>query len=178
MRPFIIAFIVISAVACQRAQQSDAGAPRAGTTTYTRGTPVTRTDTPRGRVDSTTQPPAAGEVTVTLDRGLYAPGATISARVTSQSRDTLGYNQCSNRAIERHQNGNWFPVQEPNRMCTMELRLLMPNESQTVRMDLPSDVTPGTYRVILTLSRQRTAPPGSPANWGTVRAMSSSFRVE
>lgn len=176
MRPFIIAFILVSAGACQRAPQADAGAPSTGTTTYTPGASVTRTETVR--VDSSAPRPAAGEITVTLDRGLYAPGATMTARVLSQSQDTLGYNPCSNRTIERHQNGNWFPVQEPNRMCTMELRLLMPNESQTVRMDLPSTVTAGTYRVVLTLSRQRSAPPGAPANWGTVRVASESFRVQ
>src|SRR5687768_11633039 len=151
MRPFVLAFVSVSAIACQIAPQTGRPTAASGTTTHVRGAPVTRTDTVGGRADSAARRPASGAVTIALDRGLYAPGATIEARILNQTTDTLGYNPCSNRAIERHQNGNWFPQQEPDRVCTMELRLLVPDESQTVRMDLPSDVTPGTYRVVLTL---------------------------
>ena len=54
-------------------------------------------------------------------------------------------------------------------MCTMELRLLMPNETQTATTDLPRDLPRGTYRIVLSLSRQ------SASNPGTVRAISPTF---
>ena len=62
-------------------------------------------------------------------------------------------------------------------MCTMELRLLMPNEIQTATTDLPSNLTSGSYRMVLTLSRQRAARAGEPPNAGAVRAISPTFRV-
>jgi hypothetical protein len=178
MRHIITALISISAIACQSAQQSDAGSA-AGSTTVTRGTPsVTQSETTRVRGDSAAPRSASGDATIALDRSTYAPGATVSARLTSRTSDTLGYNQCSNRSIERQQGTSWVAHPEPNRMCTMELRLLLPNETQTLNLDLPANLTAGTYRVVLTLSRQRSAPPGAPANWGTVRAVSASFRVQ
>ncbi len=56
-------------------------------------------------------------------------------------------------------------------MCTMELRLLMPNQTVTNTTDLPADLRSGTYRMVLVLSRQSTSNPG------TVRAVSPTFTV-
>jgi hypothetical protein len=47
----------------------------------------------------------------------------------------------------------------------------MPNDTTTATTDLPQDIRGGTYRIVLSLSRQ------SAANPGTVRATSPSFRV-
>ena len=113
---------------------------------------------------------AAGSTTLTLDRASYAAGATATMRITSQTRDTLGFNQCSSRSIERQEGSGWVPVPEPQRMCTMELRLLMPNETQTANTDLPATLSAGTYRMVLRLGRQST-------QGGEVRAVSAPFRV-
>ena len=143
------------AVACQTAQRPDEPpGTAAGSTTLT-------------RIDTT---PASGGVTLTLDRASYAPGAPVTMRITSQTRDTLGFNQCSSRTIERQEGNGWVPVREPQRMCTMELRLLMPNETQTATTDLPATLSAGTYRMVLRLGRQST-------QGGEVRAVSTPFRV-
>lgn len=171
MRP-IIALLCTAAVAvgCQTAQQSDAPGAAVGSTTLTRGaSTVTRSDTTR--VSGGSQSTPGGGATLTLDRTTYAAGAAVTMRITSQTRDTLGFNQCSSRAIERQDGSRWVPHSEPDRMCTMELRLLMPNETQSANTDLPDNLRAGTYRMVLTLSRL------SSANPGTVRAVSSNFRV-
>lgn len=116
--------------------------------------------------------------TLTIDRSSYSPGATVIMRITSKVSDTLGFNACSSRSIERQQGENWAAYPEPGRMCTMELRLLYANQTTTANTLLPRDLPTGTYRLVLVLGRQRSAPAGAPANWGTVRAVSSSFRVE
>lgn len=163
-------FTGVVAVACQTAQQSDTPGTATGSTTLTRGaSTVARSDTTR--VSGGSQSTPSGGATLTLDRASYAAGATVTMRITSQTRDTLGFNQCSSRAIERQDGGRWVPHPEPDRMCTMELRLLMPNETQSANTDLPDNLRAGTYRMVLTLSRQ------SSVNPGTVRAVSANFRV-
>ena len=160
--------LILAAVACQSAQ-TDGAETTVGTTTVARGAPtVTRSETTR--TSGRTTQPASDEVRLTLDRTSYSPGATVTMRIASQSRDTLGFNQCSSRAVERQEGANWVAHPEPDRMCTMELRLLMPNETQTATTDLPATLPAGTYRIVLTLGRQR-------ASGGSVRAVSPSFRV-
>lgn len=168
MRTLGTALFCIFVVGCQPAQTDGAPTPGAGTTSYARGTPDTTSDTMRISGDVPSRP---GGATVTLDRAAYSPGATATMRITSQTSDTLGYNQCSSRIIERQDGTNWVTHPEPGRMCTMELRLLMPSETQTATTDLPADLRPGTYRIVLSLSRQ------SASNPGTVRAVSPTFRV-
>ena len=171
MRAFIALLSTSAvAVACQTAQQSDVPGTTTGSTTVTRGaSTVTRSDTTR--VSGGSQSTPSGGVTLTLDRASYKAGATVTMRITNQSRDQLGFNQCSSRSIERQDGSRWVPHVEPNRMCTMELRLLMPNQTQTVTTDLPATLSPGTYRMLLTFGIQ------SSASAGVVRAVSSSFSV-
>lgn len=155
-------------LACQSAPPDGAaGAP--GTTTTTRGAAtVTRSDTTRTGGTSTT--PGAG-VTLTLDRTSYTKDATVTMRIASQRRDTLGYNPCSNRVVERQDAGQWAAYAEPERMCTMELRLLMPGETQAATTDLPGNVRAGDHRIVLTLQPQSTT------GRSAVRAVSPVFRV-
>lgn len=158
---------------CQSAQQSDTTAG-VGTTTYTRGpTDTVSTDTTRTGGE-TVQP--SGEVTLTLDKSSYARGSTAVMTIRSRSEDTLGYNPCSNRSVERQEGRSWVKHPEPDRMCTMELRLLMPGQTQTANTDVPASLTAGTYRITLLLSRQRNQRPGEQAS-GTVQAISPAFRV-
>lgn len=157
----------ICAAACQTAQQ-DGGLPAAGSTSYARGTPDTMySDTTRGARN----PSRSGDVTLTVDLTSYAPGGTVAMRIRNHTSDTLGFNQCSSRVVERQEGTRWVAHPEPGRMCTMQLQLLMPNDTTTATTDLPQDIRGGTYRIVLSLSRQ------SAANPGTVRAASPSFRV-
>lgn len=161
--------LCISVAACQSAQTDGASTPGGASTSYARGTPdTTRSETTRVTVDVPSQ---QGGATLTLDRTAYSAGATVTMRITSQTSDTLGYNPCANRVVERQEGSNWVAHPEPGRMCTMELRLLMPNQTVTNTTDLPGDLRGGTYRMVLSLSRQ------SATNPGTVRAVSPTFRV-
>jgi hypothetical protein len=166
-----VALLTLAGCKPPPAQQDSTPAP--GSTTYTRGTPTVRSETTHAVDTSATR---QSEVTVTLDRGSYAPGATATVRVVSRSSDTLGYNQCSSRLIQRSESGTWVTHPEPGRMCTMELRLLRPGEMQTFTTDLPPNLTPATYRLVLALSRQRSAPPGASGD-GSVQAASAPFTV-
>jgi hypothetical protein len=173
MRRRIVVALAVSSIVtgCRSGQQDQStSGSTAGTTTRTTGTPtVTRSETTRVSSD-TTQGVVRSDVSVTLDRASYAAGATVTMTVRNQGRDTLGYNQCSSRAVERQEGSTWAGVPEPSRMCTMELRLLTPNETQAAKTDLPATLVPGTYRLVLTLGRQSTA-------GGSVRAVSPTFRV-
>ncbi len=113
-------------------------------------------------------------VTLSLDKTEYSPGAAVVMTISSQRSDTLGYNPCSNRSVERDTGSGWVVHPEPNRVCTMELRLLNPGETQTAPTDVPADVTAGTYRIVLRLRPERSdAAPGS----GSVTATSAPFTV-
>jgi hypothetical protein len=111
-------------------------------------------------------------VTLTLDKSDYTPNAPVVMTISSQRADTLGYNPCSDRSVERDTGGVWVVHPEPNRMCTMELRLLLPQQTQTAQTALPVDLVSGTYRVVLQLRPQRSDSAPSP-----VRAASAPFRV-
>lgn len=113
-------------------------------------------------------------VTLSLDKTEYVPGATAVMTIHSQRADTLGYNPCSNRSVERQSPSGWVVHPEPNRVCTMELRLLLPGETQTAQTDVPADLAAGTYRVVLRLRRERSDPAGEDV---TVTAVSAPFRV-
>lgn len=115
-----------------------------------------------------------GGVTLSLDKTAYAPGATAVMTIRSQRADTLGYNPCSNRSVEGQSPSGWVVHPEPNRVCTMELRLLLPGETQTAETDVPADLPAGTYRVVLRLRRERSDPAGPDI---TVTAVSAPFRV-
>ena len=112
-------------------------------------------------------------VTLALDKNAYDPGTNAIMTISSQRGDTLGYNPCSDRSVERETAGGWVVHPEPNRMCTMELRLLLPGQTQNAQTDIPADVTAGTYRIVLQLRPERSDTiPGVP-----VRATSAPFRV-
>lgn len=170
MRPVPILYLITSLLACQSAPpDSAAGAPQ-GTTTITRGTPtVTRSDTIRP--GDTASAGATGGATLTLDRASYTRGATLTMRITNRGRDTLGYNPCSSRVVERQDRNQWVAYAEPDRMCTMELRLVMPGETQTATTDLPANVRAGTHRLVVTLN------PQSAAGGAAIRVTSPPFQV-
>jgi hypothetical protein len=111
-------------------------------------------------------------VSLTLDKTEYAPGAAAVMTLSSQRSDTLGYNPCSSRSVERDMGGSWVVHPEPNRMCTMELRMLNPGQSQAVPTTLPADLTAGTYRIVMLFQ-----PQGGSSQAAPVRAASAPFTV-
>ena len=153
--------VVLAALGCEPAAQNvDTSAPSGASTGDTTGT---------------AQVADTGGVTLALDKTAYAPGGRAVMTITSQRTDTLGYNPCGNRAVERETANGWVVHPEPNRMCTMELRLLKPGETQSAPTDVPADVTPGTYRIVLTLRQEHAD--SAPAAGTVVSAVSAPFRV-
>lgn len=169
MRIAHIVLVCIAASACQSTQQEGTPAPGVGATSYVQGTPDTvRSDTTVGARNEPSQPSG---VTLTLDLTSYPPGGTVAMRIRNNTGDELGFNQCSSRTVERQEGTSWIPHAEPGRMCTMQLQIVMPNDTTTATTDLPHDLRVGSYRIVLMLSRQ------SASNPGTVRAISPTFRV-
>lgn len=162
----IVVLMSLGLLACRSAPPGDGAPNGAGTTTYTRGTPVARSETTRTGAPRQ----GAGGATLTLDRSAYAAGGEVTMRITSQSSDTLGYNPCSNRSVERQQGERWVVHPEPDRVCTMEIRFLLPGQTATARTNLPADLGAGTYRIALTLRPENGSAP--------VRAVSPEFSVE
>lgn len=121
-------------------------------------------------------PPAASPsmpnpgVEITLDRSTYRSRGDVSLTVTSRSARDLGYNACT-RIVEREVNGAWTAVPEPDRVCTMELRLLSAGQTVKEQTDLPA-VAAGRYRMALMFSDV-----GASAG-GPVRAVSAPFTIQ
>jgi len=169
MRIAHIVLVCVAAAGCQSTQQEGAPVPGAGATTLVQGTPDTiRSDTTFGARNEESQPSG---VTLTLDLTSYAPGGTVAMRIRNGTNDELGFNQCSSRTVERQEGTSWVPHPEPGRMCTMQLQIVMPNDTTTATTDLPHDLRVGSYRIVLIFSRQTASNPGS------VRAISPTFRV-
>ena len=111
----------------------------------------------------------ASAVRITLDRDTYPPSGDVKLTLTNASRRNLGYNACT-RVVERESNGTWTAVPEPDRVCTMELRLLAGGETVTEQTDLPA-LPAGRYRLSLRFSDEGGSA-GTP-----VQASSEPFRV-
>jgi len=164
--------IAAIALACQPSPQPDAGStPAAGTTTYTPGTPQVISSDTHSVADTERVRTGTEGVSVVADRSSYRRGTVVSLRLTNSTRDTLGFNRCSSRSVERQSGQRWAAIPEPGRMCTMELQLLKPGEVQNISVDLPQNIEPGTYRISISFSRQ-----GSAAS-APVRGVSQAFQV-
>lgn len=111
----------------------------------------------------------ADGATVTTTASSYTPGSRVGLRITNNTGSTLGYNACT-RTIEHNNNGNWSPIPEPNRMCTMQINLIEPGQTRSDATDLPNSMPVGTYRIVISMSRQET-------NGGVITARSNSFTV-
>jgi hypothetical protein len=121
---------------------------------------------------------AHAPVVLELDRTRYAPGASVRLRIVNRSGLGYGYNACT-RVIERQLGSSWTRVAEAGRACTMELRILGPNETATQQVELPRPLPAGDYRLVLSLSREEGPPPGPGIPTpGPVRATSAPFRVD
>jgi hypothetical protein len=109
-------------------------------------------------------------VTVSTTASSYTPGSRVGLTITNNSGSTLGYNACT-RTLEHETNGNWNAIPEPNRMCTMQITLIEPGRTRSDATDLPNSMPAGTYRMVISMSRQE------PGAGGTIMARSNSFTV-
>ena len=116
-------------------------------------------------------PSAQGPVSLTLDRGAYAAGDEVTLTLTNSGAGQYYFNPCP-RIVEREDNGGWTPVDEGQRMCTMEAWILDPNGTRTATTELPDSLAAGRYRIVLSLTAEGQAPPAE-----AVRAVSAPFSV-
>lgn len=88
--------------------------------------------------------PAPQDVTLTATRG---SADTIMITLFNRSSRDVGYNLCAS-ALERRSGSNWVPVPTvPDRVCTMELRMLPPGQRASYRSVYVTPLQPGEYRV-------------------------------
>ena len=131
---------------------------------------------PEGGTPSASSGTGTQPIAITVDRAAYAPGATVGLRIVNGSDATFGYNPCT-RSVEREQSGAWTTLPpEPDRVCTMELRLLQPRQTVSATTDLPRSLAAGRYRLLLSFSREDASAGGS--NVSAVLVPSDAFRVE
>ena len=112
---------------------------------------------------------AATGVEVRVDRSQYQPGDQIRLTIVNHDQVQYAFNPCT-RALEELSGGEWRVVAEPQRACTMEAWLLDPGMTQEANTELPSNVSPAEYRILITFSRQT---PGGSA----VQGRSAAFQV-
>jgi hypothetical protein len=161
-----VLIVVAVLAACTPNRQGSTGSA-AGSTSSAGGADTVHADTTHP-VDTTHSSSGAG-IMLTLDREHYAAGATVTMRITNNTSEQLGYNPCTNSALERQESGRWTPQQEPpDRVCPMYMRLLGAHETQSATTELPSPLGAGTYRIVESFSSQRPQ---------VVRAESPPFRV-
>jgi hypothetical protein len=119
---------------------------------------------------------ASSAVLLRTDKSRYQPGARLTLTLTNRTGATYAFNPCT-RLIERESGSTWTSYAEPNRMCTMEAWLLGPNATRTGATELPAQLPSGRYRIVVLLSRQGAAPPGSEAAPEHARAVSPPIEV-
>lgn len=152
----LLALTTLLVVACQKPADHDA----------TPATPAPGSAAP----PSASNPMPGSTVRITLDRTSYRSRDDVRLSITNDSQRELGYNACT-RTVERESGGGWTAVSEPDRVCTMELRLLAGGATVNEQTDLPA-VTAGRYRIMLRFSDE------SAADGAPVLGVSQPFTVQ
>jgi hypothetical protein len=116
-------------------------------------------------IDPLQEGPVPQDVVLTA---LHGTGDTITVTLSNRSSGDVGYNLCPSR-LEQRSGSSWVHVPPvPERVCTMELRLLPPGQAASARLVYVRPLPQGEYRVTTGVE----LPGGS---WTTVR--SNSFTV-
>lgn len=135
---------------------------------------------PQGSGDSASSPAdgatSPSPIAITVDRETYSPGAEVGLRLENRSASRFGYNACQRR-VEREADSGWLTIPEPDRVCTMEIRMLDPHSTKTDRTDLPGALEPGRYRLLISFMYEPDAS-GTPGEPRRVLAASNVFRVQ
>ena len=96
----------------------------------------------------------AGNLSLTRDRDVYAPGDTVELMLANGTDQTVGYNLCLSQLQVRDETQSpvrgrvdWLPV-DPVRACILIVRSLGPGESDTYPYALPDTLSaPNIYRL-------------------------------
>jgi hypothetical protein len=96
-------------------------------------------------------------------------GDEVILTLVNRSGDPVGYNLCV-AVLDERRADEWVERPErPTEFCTMELRVLPPEESATYRHTVPAELPSGEYRFRTGVE--------SPLGEGRVEVGSSPFRI-
>ena len=109
---------------------------------------------------------------VEIDRASYRAGESVRVTLTNTSEDNLSYHFCSATRLERKSGSSWVLLDDRARVCTMELRFLLPGQAVTASLGLPTDLTSGMYRY-----RFWVGPVDAPPSTPMLQRVSPSFEV-
>jgi hypothetical protein len=73
-----------------------------------------------------------------------SPGDSVTVTLTTTRERGVGYNLCAG-TLEHRTGDTWQPL-PPNRVCTMELRILQPGDEASFTLALEPSLGPGEYR--------------------------------
>jgi len=101
--------------------------------------------------------PDAGEqgndpsaVEAVLDLSSYRAGDLITVTLVNATSRHYGYNLCG-RSFEKRIGNDWSAMPPELRLCTADIQLLPSGATRAGLTDLPTDFTPGTYRLVVHL---------------------------
>jgi len=109
-------------------------------------------------------------VMLTTDRSEYRAGGELRLDLRNDSGDGLGVNVCVS-TLEVRDGAEWRQsTQQPDEICTMELRILEPGRSASHTFTLPAGLAAGEYRFVTDVERMASGERGPVA--------STPFRVD
>lgn len=87
-------------------------------------------------------------VFLTNDARSYKPGDEVKIELRNASLSRVGYNLCYVQ-LQLKDGETWHSISHlaPNEACTSELRVMPPGASAKGKINLPSDLQEGTYRL-------------------------------
>jgi hypothetical protein len=99
------------------------------------------------------EPADGAAVHISTTATSYSPGAAVSFRVVNQGSVEYVWNPCV-RTLERPEAAGWTPVDEGERMCTLEGWVLEPGRRTEASTRLAAALAPGKYRLRYRFSRE------------------------
>ncbi len=98
------------------------------------------------------------DVNLSVEAVPALPGDSVTLVLENASETEVGYNLCPSTLV-RQSSDEWIAVPS-DRICTMELRMLQPGQSDRFTLTLPEDIAPGTYRFETMVERTDAGPRG------------------
>ena len=109
-------------------------------------------------------------VLLATERSSYQQGTTVELTIQNQESARLGYNACT-RGLEVREGATWLPGPASLRLCSKEVSYVEAGAIRTDSTGLDLGLTPGEYRIVLTLARDY-APDGD-----AISAVSNTFTI-
>lgn len=98
--------------------------------------------------------PEVPDVALIVEPARVAPGDSVTVQLTTTLGDGIGFNLCSS-TLERRLANDWQAVPS-DRICTMELRTLVPGDTARFTFHLSDGLAPGEYRYHIRVVRSPT----------------------